>query len=50
MEILFVSHRNLINNPKEELKKVNAFLGGTLDIDAMAAVVDKSLHREKAEK
>jgi len=50
MEILFVSHRNLINNPKEELKKVNAFLGGTLDIEAMAAVVDKSLHREKAEK
>lgn len=50
MEILFVSHRNLINNPKEELQKVNNFLGGNLDIDAMATVVDKSLHREKSSK
>ncbi len=50
MEIIFVSHRNLINNPVEELKKVNDFLGGTLDTKAMATVVDKNLHREKAVK
>lgn len=50
MEIIFVSHRNLINDPIAELKKVNDFLGGTLDINAMASVVDKSLHREKTVK
>ncbi|HMU70543.1 MAG TPA: sulfotransferase domain-containing protein, partial [Chitinophagales bacterium] len=50
MEILYVSHRNLVNNPTEELKKINAFLGGTMNVDAMAAVVDKSLHREKSGK
>lgn len=47
VEILYVSHKNMVNNPKEELKKVNQFLGNNLDIDAMAKVVDKSLHREK---
>jgi predicted AlkP superfamily phosphohydrolase/phosphomutase/Tfp pilus assembly protein PilF len=46
IEILYVSHLNLINHPHEELKKVNEFLGNSLDIDAMAEVVDKSLHRE----
>jgi hypothetical protein len=50
MEIIFVSHRNLVNNPKEELQKVNDFLGKTLNIDEMVGVVDKSLHREKSNK
>jgi hypothetical protein len=50
MEIIFVSHRNLVNSPKEELQKVNDFLGKTLNIDDMVAVVDKSLHREKSNK
>ena len=47
VEILYVSHKNMINNPMEELKKVNQFLGNNLDIEAMAKVVDKSLYREK---
>ncbi len=47
VEIIYVSHKNMINNPMEELKKVNQFLGNNLDIEAMAKVVDKSLHREK---
>lgn len=50
MQILFVSHRNLINNPMDELKKINSFLEGTLNIEEMAKVVDKSLHREKSAK
>lgn len=50
MEILFVSHRNLVNDPMSELQKVNAFLGNTLNIEEMAKVVDKSLHREKSAK
>lgn len=50
MEILFVSHRNLVNDPMSELQKVNAFLGNTLNVEEMAKVVDKSLHREKSTK
>ncbi|MBC8048159.1 MAG: alkaline phosphatase family protein [Fimbriimonadaceae bacterium] len=50
VKIHFVSHANMINNPLEELQKVNDFLGGGLDIKAMAAVIDKSLHREKINK
>lgn len=47
MKILYVSHNNLIQNPKAELEKINAFMGGKLDINAMASVVDKNLYREK---
>jgi len=47
VEIHYVSHKNMINNPVEELKKLNAFLGLELDTAEMAKVVDKSLHREK---
>lgn len=47
MEIIFISHRDMINNPKAELLKVNAFLGNTLQVDEMVKVVDKNLHREK---
>ena len=50
IDILFVSHRNLIDNPTEELTKVSTFLGGNLNIQEMASVVDKSLHREKSNK
>ena len=48
VQIHFVSHRNMVNNPQEELAKLNAFMGNTLNVEAMATVVDKSLHREKA--
>ncbi|MBK8681351.1 MAG: alkaline phosphatase family protein [Bacteroidetes bacterium] len=47
VKILYVSHNNLIQNPKAELEKINAFMGGKLDINAMASVVDKNLYREK---
>lgn len=50
IEILFVSHRNLIEHPEDELAKINAFLGGGMNISEMAKVVDKSLHREKTSK
>ena len=48
VEILYVSHANMIAHPEEEIKKVNAFLGNSLNSDAMIKVVDKSLHREKS--
>ncbi len=47
VEIVYISHKNVINHPIEELKKLRDFLGADLNIDEMAKVVDKSLHREK---
>ncbi len=47
VDILLVPYSEAINNPLEQAKKVNAFLGGHLDEMAMAAVVDASLYREK---
>lgn len=50
VQILYVSHKALIENTHAELEKINAFLGGNLDIHAMAGVVDKNLYREKVSK
>ena len=50
VEILVVSYTDIIKNPQKQAKVVNKFLGGHLDVKAMASVADKSLYREKADK
>jgi len=50
VEILVVSYTDIIQKPQKQAKSVNKFLGGHLDVKAMASVADKSLYREKAEK
>ena len=49
VKTLFVSHRQAIEEPSAVASQVNAFLGDTLDPIAMAAVVDGSLYRQRAE-
>ncbi|MCP4602809.1 MAG: sulfotransferase family protein [Proteobacteria bacterium] len=48
--ILPVNHKDMITSPEAECKKIGDFLGGILDVDAAAAVVDPSLYRNKANK
>lgn len=48
VDILYVSHAAMMNNPGEEISRINQFLGGKLDTAAMAGVIDRSLYREKA--
>ncbi len=43
-----VNHRKAINDPMAVAEQVNEFLGGGLDVQAMAAVVDKKLYRNRA--
>jgi hypothetical protein len=43
--VLYVNHRDMIENPASECRRVNDFLTGGLDVDAMAATVDPSLYR-----
>ena len=43
-----VNHRKAINDAMFVANQVNDFLGGGLDVEAMAAVVDKKLYRNRA--
>ena len=45
--LLSIQHRQVIEAPPAQAKRINAFLGGILDEFAMAAVVDPSLYRNR---
>lgn len=47
IQVLDVQHRSLIQDPGPVVQAVNVFLGGGLDTQAMAAVVDPSLYRNR---
>ncbi len=44
-DVLCVEHAALLTDPKAGAARVERFLGGGLDVDAMAQVVDPALHR-----
>jgi hypothetical protein len=48
-ETLYVAYREVLENPVDEARKINAFFGGRLDERAMAEVVDPNLYRNRAE-
>lgn len=47
MEVLYVNYNTMVGDPIESLHKVNAFLGGGMNVEIMANVVDKELYRER---
>ena len=47
MDAIYVRYREIINHPLENAEKINRFLGGRLDVEKMAGVVDKSLYRQR---
>jgi hypothetical protein len=47
IEYVAVRYRDLIENPKEEIEKVSAFLDVTLDINAAIGAVDTALYRNR---
>ncbi len=47
IEVCYVNYNEMINNPAGEAARVNNFLGKTLNVDKMSAVVDMELYREK---
>lgn len=49
MRALYVNYNELVAAPLAGAQRVNAFLGGRLDVEAMAAAVDPSLHRQRAD-
>lgn len=48
VEILYVKHRDVMENPFMQAMIVNDFLEGGLAVEKMAAAVDGQLYREKA--
>jgi len=46
-KILYVDYNQVMRDPRPTVAAVNEFLGGDLDTEAMAKVVDPSLYRER---
>ncbi len=46
--LLEVAHRDALSDPRRTAAAINAFLGGHLDVERMAAVVDRDLYRNRA--
>lgn len=46
--VLRLEHASLLGAPREAARELAAFLGGGLDVEAMAAAVDPVLHRQRA--
>src|SRR6185436_5656488 len=49
-ETLYVDYPEVVANPLAEAKRINAFLGGRLDVEAMASSVDTGLYRNRQSK
>ena len=47
-DTLYVRYNDILVNPTANVRRINQFLGGGLDEEAMAAVVDPDLYRQKA--
>ncbi|MCI0498174.1 MAG: sulfotransferase family protein [Planctomycetales bacterium] len=44
---LYINHRDMINDPQSQCEKINAFLDGGLNIEAMTETVNPSLYRNR---
>ena len=47
IELIDVDYNLMLSDSREELAKVNEFLGGSLDVDNMLSGVDESLYRNR---
>lgn len=46
-KVLYINHRDMISDAPAQVEKINAFLDGGLDTDAMAQTVDPNLYRNR---
>jgi hypothetical protein len=47
MAVIFVDHGNVLTDAASQAQRVSGFLSCALDVQAMAAVVDRSLYRQR---
>jgi hypothetical protein len=48
IDVAYVDYNRLLENPAESIESISALLGGGLDTDAMGAVVNPDLYRQRA--
>ncbi len=48
MEVLYVSYNAIMEDPEGNVERVNEFLTGDLDKEAMLSVIDEDLYRNRA--
>ena len=46
-KVLYISHRDMINDAVTQAQKISEFLGSGMDTEAMAATVDPTLYRNR---
>ena len=46
-KVLYITHRDMINDGLTQAQRISDFLDGGLDVDAMATVVDPDLYRNR---
>jgi hypothetical protein len=44
---LTVDYREVVQNPRDAAGRIDQFLGGTLDVERMAAIADPALYRNR---
>jgi hypothetical protein len=49
-EVLELDYTAMVARPLEEVRRINEFLGGRLNVEAMAGVADPQLYRNRAPK
>ena len=47
-DVLYVRHRDVIDDPYQAADQVKSFLGEDLDVNAMAKVVDPDMHHHRS--
>jgi len=47
IDVLYISYNRMLIEPRPQLERLTRFLGGDLDVAAMAAVVDPALYRQR---
>ncbi|HKQ09381.1 MAG TPA: sulfotransferase [Blastocatellia bacterium] len=48
IEVIYVNYNQMLEAPAQPITAINDFLGGQLNTAAMTAVVDRTLHRQRA--
>ena len=48
MQVLYVQYAEVIAHPAEQARRLNDFLGGTLDVARMQQTVDRQLYRQRS--
>jgi hypothetical protein len=47
VDVLYVSYNEILSAPRQEIQRINRFLGNTLDEEEMVGVIDRSLYRQR---